>query len=102
LNLAQSVLIVAYELSRKAYKTDLPALVEHKGLENLYKHIQTTLKLLEYIPRGDRDLESKIMRNIKHLIGRAGLTDWELNMLYGICSQVERRICIDKDPRQGI
>jgi TrmH family RNA methyltransferase len=92
LNLAQSVLIVAYELSQKAYKTSSPVFVKHGEAEALYKHIHSTLKLLEYIPRGDRDLESKIMRNIKHLIGRAGLTDWELNMLHGVCSQIEKRI----------
>jgi len=34
----------------------------------------------------------KIMRNLKHLIGRTGLTDWELRMLYGICSQAEKKV----------
>jgi tRNA C32,U32 (ribose-2'-O)-methylase TrmJ len=47
--------------------------------------------VLEYIPRGNRVLETKIVKNLKHLIGRAGLTDWELRMLYGICSRVKRR-----------
>ena len=92
LNLAQSVLLVAYELSRKTYKTDVPELVRHEELDLLYKKIQSALGLLEYIPRGDRDLEKKIMRNLKHLIGRAGLTDWELKMLHGICSQIERKM----------
>jgi len=32
------------------------------------------------------------MRNVKHLIGRAGLTEWELKMLRGICTQVEKRM----------
>ena len=91
-NLAQSVLLVAYELSRKTYKTEVPALVKHEELDLLYKKIQSTLELLEYIPRGDRDLEKKIVRNLKHLIGRAGLTDWELKMLQGICSQIERKM----------
>ena len=92
LNLAQSVLLVAYELSRKTYKTEVPALVKHEELDLLYKKIKSALELLEYIPRGDRDLEKKIMRNLKHLIGRAGLTDWELKMLHGICSQIERKM----------
>jgi tRNA C32,U32 (ribose-2'-O)-methylase TrmJ len=39
-----------------------------------------------------KDLEAKTMLNLKHLIGRAGLTDWELNMLYGICSQIEKKL----------
>jgi len=92
LNLAQSVLLVAYELSRETYKTTAPVLSTHEELERLYDRIRSTLLLLEYIPRGDRDLEKAIMRNIKHLIGRAGLTDWELKMLHGICSQIEKRI----------
>jgi len=61
-----------------------------QGLQ--YEKIESTLKLLAYIPRGDRDLEKQIMRNLKHLIGRSGLTEWELKMLYGICSQVERKL----------
>lgn len=92
LNLAQSVLLVAYELGQKAYKAASPELVKRAELETLYSHIQSTLKLLDYIPRGSRDLEARIMRNLKHMIGRAGLTDWELRMLYGICSQVEKKI----------
>lgn len=92
LNLAQSVMLVAYELSRKTCKTEPPVLVKQKELEYLYTRILATLRLLEYIPRGDRDLETKIMRNLKHLIGRAGLTEWELNLIYGICTQVERKI----------
>ena len=92
LNLAQSVLLVAYELGRKAYKATSPELVKRAELDTLYSHIQSTLKLLDYIPRGNIDLETRIMRNLKHLLGRAGLTDWELRMLYGICSQVEKKI----------
>ena len=92
LNLAQSVLLVAYELGQKTYKATSPELVKRAELETLYSHIQSTLKLLDYIPRGNRDLETRIMRNLKHLLGRAGLTDWELRMLYGICSHVEKKI----------
>lgn len=92
LNLAQSVLIVAYELNRKTLKKETPVLAKYEELEALYKHIFSSLKLLDYIPRGDRDLETKIMNNLKHLIGRAGLTDWELRMLHGICSQIEKKI----------
>ncbi|MFN3479350.1 MAG: RNA methyltransferase [Thermodesulfovibrionales bacterium] len=92
LNLAQAVLLVAYELCRDVESIEMPALVAHEDLEVLYERLKETLKALDYIPRGDRDLERKIMRNIKHLIGRAGLTDWELRMLHGICSQVEKKI----------
>jgi TrmH family RNA methyltransferase len=92
LNLAQSVLLVAYELSRRTYKNAAPELVRHEKLAVLYQHINTTLKLLGYIPRGDRDLEKKIMTNLKHLFGRSGLTVWECNMLHGICTQIGKKM----------
>lgn len=92
LNLAQSVMLVAYELAQNFYKKTLPELAAYEDLEALYKRIQSVLKLLEYIPKGDRNLEAKIMRNLKHLIGRTGLTDWELRMLHGFCSQVAKKL----------
>lgn len=92
LNLAQSVMLVAYELSRKTYKTAWTELVPREELEPLYARIQATLTLLEYTPRGDSNLEKTIMRNLKHLIGRAGLTEWELKMIHGLCMQVEKKI----------
>ncbi len=92
LNLAQSVLLVAYELSQGTYRAEAPELVERAEIDLLYRHLRSTLKLLEYIPRGDRDLEARIMRNLKHLFGRAGLTGWELRMLRGICTQIERKM----------
>ncbi len=92
LNLAQAVLIVAYELSKAELKAELPELVPYKELQALFGHIRKTLKLLDYIPRGDKDLEARIMRNLKHLLGRSGLAPWEVRMLHGICSQIERKI----------
>ncbi|HXX80420.1 MAG TPA: RNA methyltransferase [Thermodesulfovibrionales bacterium] len=92
LNLAQSVLLVAYGLSKGTYKGEFPKATTRSELESLLRHIRATLKLLEYIPRGNRDLEARIMRNLKHLIARAGLTDWELRMLHGICGQIEKKM----------
>lgn len=67
-------------------------LVSHAELEGLYARMAEALRLLGYIPRGDRDLEKKMMANLKHLIGRAGLTGWELKMLHGICSRLEKKL----------
>lgn len=92
LNLAQAVLLVAYELNRGIETEVMPNLVRHEELEVLYNRIKETLKALEYIPRGNRNLERKIIRNLKHFIGRAGLTGWEMRMLHGICTQVEKKI----------
>ena len=102
LNLAQAVMIVAYELlradgkkvpSKRIYKKEpLPYLLEHGELTFLYSRISKILKLLGYIPRGDKDIEKKIMLNIKQLAVRKGLAEWELQMLHGICSQVEKKL----------
>ncbi|MBA4373888.1 MAG: hypothetical protein C0402_13645 [Thermodesulfovibrio sp.] len=104
LNLAQAVMIIAYELGKEAmaaqprgkkaarvnhHRMDL---VTHSEITLLYDRMTAVLQLLEYIPRGDRDLEKKIMSNLKYFIGRAGLTDWELNMLHGILSQIEKKL----------
>jgi tRNA C32,U32 (ribose-2'-O)-methylase TrmJ len=29
---------------------------------------------------------------MKHLIGRSGLTESELNMIYGICARIEKKL----------
>ncbi len=104
LNLGQAVMVVAYELSKaglqmqevgsqkKPAHQDRLKLVTHQEVAALFERMTGVLKRLDYIPRGDRDLETKIMANLRHFIGRAGLTDWELNMLYGICSQIEKKI----------
>ena len=108
LNLGQAVMVVAYELSKAGREmqeggpTRVPGhrpghqerlrLVSHREVAALFERMTGVLKSLDYIPRGDRDLENKIMLNLRHFIGRAGLTDWELNMLYGICAQIEKKI----------
>lgn len=112
LNLAQAVLIIAYELSKSEYRTqktedrnqkseyETISLINNEQLTALYSRISEILKLLEYIPRGDRNIEKKIIQNLKHFIGRAGLTDWELKMLHGICSQIEKKF--DNESRKII
>jgi TrmH family RNA methyltransferase len=92
LNLSQSVMLVAFELSQQTSQAEPPQLVENKKIQKLYGRIQSALLLLGYMPKGDKDLEAVIMRNIKHLIGRAGLTEWELGMILGICTQIEKKL----------
>lgn len=108
LNLSQAVLIIAYELSkywepakelpasRRKKKYDNSAPVEglkaHGELEALYERMVRMLELLEYVPRGDRNLIKNITVNMKHFIGRAGITEKEMNMLLGICTQIEKKV----------
>ncbi|KWT75604.1 RNA methyltransferase [Candidatus Magnetominusculus xianensis] len=96
LNLAQAVMVTAYEIARQ-YNDSSASPASHKlitgeGLEYLYKRISKLLPLLGYGSRGSENLAGGIMRNIRRLVGRAGLTQWELNMLYGICTQIEGKI----------
>jgi TrmH family RNA methyltransferase len=108
LNLAQAVLIIAYELSKygeakedvsrsgRKGKYDNSALIEDlkaRGeIASLYERISQLLELLEYIPRGDRNLIKNAIVTLKHFIGRAGITEKELNMLQGICTQIEKKV----------
>ncbi len=103
LNLAQAVLITAYELFRAEYssddfkKTSCQKLVSLKEVSFLYEKIEETLQTLGYIPKGEKDLGRKIMQNLKRFIARAGLTDWELKMLYGICAQIKKKAGTGKE-----
>ncbi len=94
LNLGQAVLITAYEISQHFIDdmTDIPELLPQEAIEPLYFHIRETLKLLDYGFRGSEDLESAVMRNLRHLVGRYGLTNWEANMLHGLCTQIEKKL----------
>lgn len=102
LNLSHAVMVVAYELSisqarlrdaasgSQGVQRQRGKIVSHGELSALYERMAKALVLLDYIPRGDRDIERQIMGNIKHFFGRAGLTDWEIKMFHGLCSQIER------------
>lgn len=109
LNLSHAVLIIVYELfiaeRDRSEATggqgpcivshgsgNSPALVGHGEIAGVYERISEVLELLEYIPKGDRNIKEKISANLKHFIGRAGLTDWELKMLYSLCRQVEKKV----------
>ncbi len=98
LNLAQSVMIVAYELSRPEPAADPPQLVDSKELQKLYRRFPKTLRLLGYGRKGDKDLNGEIARNLKRLVGRAGLTAWELSMLLGLCTRIDREMERNKSP----
>jgi TrmH family RNA methyltransferase len=92
LNLAQSVMIVAYELSRVGSKAHSLPLVENREVQRLFRRLPKILKSLGYGPAGDKDLAAEITRQSKRLLGRSGLTEWELNMLLGLCTRVERKL----------
>jgi tRNA C32,U32 (ribose-2'-O)-methylase TrmJ len=61
-------------------------------MSRLFARITSSLRLLDYIPKDDAHVERKIMQNLKHFIGRSGLTEWEARMLHGICARVEQKL----------
>ncbi len=106
LNIAQAVMIISYEISkaginrREAEKQGKsksllmavpPKSVSQKELALLYKRMEKALELLEYISPASDYRYKKVIRNLKHCLGRAGLTNWEYNMFHGICQQIERK-----------
>lgn len=111
LNLAQAVMIIAYEISKAGMKggkdTDKnsdermltaapPKMARQEELVLLYERLENALRLIEYIPPDDKVVRRKIMQNLKHCLGRAGLTDWEFNMFHGICKRIEKKLGSEK------
>jgi len=92
LNLAQSVMIVAYELGRAGTREKGPPLLGNREVRGLFRRIPKTLRSLGYSRAGDKDLPAEITRHLQKLLSRSGLTVWELNMLLGLCTQVERKV----------
>ena len=89
LNLAQSVLLVAYELSSLTIKkTPPPVFIKKEELDLLFKRIESTLTLIGYYGK----TKDKALRSIERLLGRACLTEWEVNLLHGLCSMTERAL----------
>ncbi len=108
LNLSHAVLLVAYELSKcddvmcdvrtmgNKKKADNSTLIQdlktHEEIVPLYGRISRVLELLEYVPRGDRNLMRNIMVNLQRFMGRTGITEKELNMIQGLCAQIEKKV----------
>jgi TrmH family RNA methyltransferase len=97
LNLAQSVMLVAYELVQSSLEVAplgsvWPTLVKNQELQKLYQELPEVLRRLEYGQKGDRKLAADILRSLKRLFGRSGLTPWELSMLLGLCRRVGQKL----------
>lgn len=86
INLAQAVMLVAYSLSisEGKPKNTSALLLPLEETRLLLERTAEALKTLGYYGR----TEETMLRNIKHFIGRAGLTAWEARMLHGLLSQI--------------
>ncbi|MFP3867793.1 MAG: RNA methyltransferase [Desulfobacteraceae bacterium] len=89
LNLAQAVLILAYEIylacgDRPA--ASIPRLANSWELESMYALLQETLVRINYIGRQN---PAHWMRNIRRFFSRHGLREWEVQVIKGICRQID-------------
>jgi TrmH family RNA methyltransferase len=87
-NLAQSVLLVAYEL-RRAAPGSLPAEpldppAGHDEREAMYRHIAQALLAIGFL---QHDTVESMMRRLRRMLGRAAPTAEEVSILRGIARQ---------------
>lgn len=96
LNLAQAVLITAYELSRAGRgpqtKAERGVYARREEIAALEDRISGVLSLLGYGPQGSRDIKKLAMTTLKRLVARAGLTRGELRTLKGLYARIERKL----------
>lgn len=96
LNLAQAVLLVAYELHRHRLEGEAPGeamAVEPpataRELRGLLEHAASTLSAVGFA----RDASfAGVIQDLRSLAGRSGLTSREVRILRGICRRTERRL----------
>jgi TrmH family RNA methyltransferase len=102
LNLAQAVLLVAYELRRHELET-LPAAsldppAAHEAREAMYGHLAQAWLAIGFL---QTDSVETMMRRFRRLFGRASLTTDEVQMLRGVARQTlwaaGRADAIDRD-----
>jgi tRNA/rRNA methyltransferase len=88
-NLAQAVLLVAYELFRTApeppddRKLDLATAADR---EAFYRHLQAVMLRIGFLHENN---PGRILSTFRRLLGRTGLEERELRILRGFLSQIE-------------
>ncbi|MDX1503086.1 MAG: RNA methyltransferase [Thermoanaerobaculia bacterium] len=85
LNLAQAVLVVAYELAlaeTSGEGADAPEPATWEEVEGLFAHLE---RVLPEIGFARDDTFAATLRDLRRLAGRAGLTSREVRVLRGIC-----------------
>lgn len=92
-NLAQAVLLIAYELSYGEHSvTAVPAVISNEEFSCLFERLRKLMEMAGYKAKGIRDNETDIMTDLKRLIARTGITEREARMLHGIISQLEESV----------
>lgn len=88
-NLAQSVLLVAYELRRALVQrppSDAPEpAADHGAREAMYEHLERALLAVGHL---HEDTAEGQMRRMRRILGRANLTDGDVKIFRGIARQI--------------
>jgi TrmH family RNA methyltransferase len=86
-NLAQAVLLVAWELRRARLPDEADPLepaADHASREAMYRQMQEALLAIGFL---HRDSTTAIMRQFRRLLGRARLTPHDVQLLRGLARQ---------------
>ncbi len=88
LNLAQAVMVLAYELATAAGSPSLfePRLANSRELESMYAMLQETLVKINFISHQNPE---HWMFNVRRLFARHGLRAREAQVIKGICRQID-------------
>jgi len=103
LNLAQSVQVMAYALSCEASSPidpDLPwqgRLASHEAVERVFEHLERSMVAIGFI---DPRYPKKLMPRLRRLLSRTRLEVEEVDILRGICTQIDRQAALLQEARR--
>ena len=88
-NLAQALLLVAYEIRKAGLETpprsdEMPPPAPHEEREGLYRHLEQALHTIGFLTP---EMAPAMMRKLRRLFGRAGISEDEVALLRGIARQ---------------
>lgn len=89
INLAQAVMIMAYELFRAASEQKqpmVPRLAARNELEGMYAHLKETLTKINFINPENPDYW---MMTIRHFFSRINLRGQDVRLIRGVCRQID-------------
>lgn len=88
LNLAQSVMVLAYEIyTAETQATEVSTDLASQGEKDaMFRHIQHTLTKIGFLSQGTPE---HVMRAIRRILGRSGLSSRDVQILRGIMSQMD-------------
>lgn len=102
LNLAQAVMIMCYEIftaGREANEEFIPRLADRHELDGMYDQLKDLLVRIDYINPENPDYW---MNNLRHYFTRMKLRAKEVNIIRGICRQVDwyAKKCFENGQKQ--